>query len=93
MGTYVPDRFSLSQNYPNPFNPSTKIKFDIKETGFVKLKVFDVLGMEVETLVNEKLSAGSYETTFDGSKLSSGVYFYKIDAGDHTDVRKMTLVK
>jgi len=89
----IPDKFTLSQNYPNPFNPATKIKFDIKEPGLVKLTVYDLLGRAVATLLNENLTAGSYEKGFDGSKLTSGVYFYKLEAGDYTEVRKMTLVK
>ncbi|MBK8552561.1 MAG: T9SS type A sorting domain-containing protein [Ignavibacteria bacterium] len=81
----APGNFSLSQNYPNPFNPVTKLEFRISDYGFVSLKVYDVLGNEVRTLVNEKKSAGSYTITFDGSNLSSGIYFYKLTAGEYYD--------
>jgi mannosyl-glycoprotein endo-beta-N-acetylglucosaminidase len=96
---FVPAEFSLSQNYPNPFNPSTKIKFNIPsvETSrrdvFTTLKVYDILGNEVATLVNEEKSAGSYEVNFDGTKLSSGAYIYKLKAGLFTDAKKMILLK
>ena len=93
ISTIVPNNCSLSQNYPNPFNPSTKINFDIVKPGFVSLKVFDILGKEVATLVSENLSAGSYETDFDGSNLSSGVYFYRIETNEFTQVKKMILNK
>jgi hypothetical protein len=91
--TVQPDKFSLSQNYPNPFNPSTKIKFQLPKSAFVTLKVFDLLGKLVATLVNENKEAGYFELNFDASHLASGVYFYKIEAGDFTDVKKMALVK
>lgn len=86
-------KFELSQNYPNPFNPNTEIEYDLPKSTFVKLTIYDVLGNEVKTLVNEKQNAGSYNVEFDGSKLPSGVYFYKITAGDFTAVKKMVLVK
>jgi photosystem II stability/assembly factor-like uncharacterized protein len=92
----VPNKFSLSQNYPNPFNPNTKIKFDIPEQGvqhLVQVKVFDILGREVATLVNEELKPGTYEINFDGSNLSSGIYYYKLNAGDYTQSKKMVLMK
>jgi hypothetical protein len=89
----TPENFSLSQNYPNPFNPVTNIKFAIPSTGFVKLVVFDVLGREVASLVNEEMTAGNYTVDFDASSLSSGVYFYRIDAGNFTQTKKMLLVK
>lgn len=85
--------YNLSQNFPNPFNPATNINFSIPENGFVKIVVFDILGKEVATLVNEEKSAGEYRIMFDASELNSGVYFYKITAGDFTDVKKMLLVK
>jgi len=85
--------FTLEQNYPNPFNPSTKIKYQIQVGGFVSLKVYDVLGKEVATLVNGEKSAGSYEIEFDASKLSSGVYFYNLRSGDFTQTNKMVLMK
>jgi hypothetical protein len=89
----IPDQFSLSQNYPNPFNPTTTINFSIPKSGFVTLKVFDVLGREVSTLVNETRVAGNYSVDFDGSRLSSGVYFYRIQAGDFISIKKMMLTK
>ena len=89
----LPFKYSLEQNYPNPFNPSTNIKYQIVRNSFVKLIVFDALGREVETLVNEKKSPGTYEVTFDGSKLSSGIYFYKLETENFSDVKRMVLVK
>ena len=85
--------FSLSQNYPNPFNPSTHLEFGISELGFVSLKVYNVIGKEVKTLVNEIKPAGIYSIEFDGSDLPSGIYFYKIEVGHFSQVRKMILVK
>lgn len=93
IASEVPGVYSLYQNYPNPFNPSTKIKFKVKDSRFVTLKVFDVLGREVKTLVNEKLSPGTYESTFDGNGLNSDIYFYKLEAGDFSEVKKMILIK
>ena len=89
----IPDKFSLSQNYPNPFNPTTKVEFGISKLGFVTLKVYDALGNEIRTLVNENKSAGNYEVRFDGSNLSSGVYFYRLSAGEFVETRSMLLVK
>ncbi len=89
----IPGSFELKQNFPNPFNPSTTIRFNIPQTGFVSLKVFDVLGNEVTTLVNEELSANSYEISLNAAGLSSGVYFYKLVSGDFIDVKKMMLIK
>lgn len=88
-----PSAFSLSANYPNPFNPSTTIAFTVAKAGKVDIAVFNVLGQEVAKLVNSPLSAGSYKVSFDGSKLSSGLYFYRLSAGDATVTRKMTLLK
>jgi hypothetical protein len=100
LETEVPSTFSLEQNYPNPFNPITKIKFQVPlcHSGVgrnpnVILKVFDILGKEVATLVNESLQPGTYEVTFDAASLSSGVYFYKITTGDFSAIRKMVLVR
>lgn len=93
ISSNVPEGFSISQNYPNPFNPTTKIKFDLRTSENVKLVVFDAVGKEVATLVNEKLGAGSYEADFDGANLTSGIYFYKISAGSFNSVKKMMLVK
>ncbi|MEP0862682.1 MAG: T9SS type A sorting domain-containing protein [Ignavibacterium sp.] len=93
----TPETFLLEQNYPNPFNPTTKIRYSIPNVGFglaqTVLKVYDVLGNEVATLVNEEKPAGSYEVTFDASNLSSGIYFYKINAGSFSDTKKMILIK
>lgn len=89
----IPERFELSQNYPNPFNPSTAINFALPKSSLVKLKVYDIVGREVATLVNEELSPGAYEYTFDGSQLTSGVYFYRIEADGFTEIKKMMLVK
>lgn len=89
----VPDRFELAQNYPNPFNPSTTIRYSVPSTSPVTLKVYDVLGREVETLVHEEKSPGVYEINFDASKLASGLYIYRLVAGDFVSVKKMTLLK
>jgi hypothetical protein len=89
----TPYKYQLSQNYPNPFNPETNIRYEIPKNGFVKLIVYNILGREVETLVNENQSAGAYEVSFDGSNLSSGPYFYKLQAGDFSETKKMLLIK
>ena len=88
-----PETFYLHQNYPNPFNPSTNIKFDVARVGDVKIIVYDVMGREVQTLVNDKLQPGTYEATMDGSGLSSGIYFCRISADDFMKVIKLSLVK
>ena len=88
-----PARYSLSDNYPNPFNPVTNIQFTIPNSGHVNLKVYDVLGREVKNLVNEFKQAGSYIVSFDGSELSSGIYFYRLEAGDFVQVKRMILIK
>lgn len=89
----IPENYSLSQNYPNPFNPVTKIEYAIPEESAVILAVYDILGREIVTLVNEVQQAGSYSVNFDGSQFSSGIYFYRINAGDFTKIKKMQLVK
>jgi hypothetical protein len=89
----APQRYELTQNFPNPFNPQTDIVFRVKQEGVVTLKVFDLLGREVRTLVNEKKSAGVHRVTFDAHALPSGVYIYSISAGNFHDVKKMLLVK
>ncbi len=93
ISTVTPENYKLGQNYPNPFNPVTKINFAIPKSGLVSIKVYDVLGKEVQTLVNEVKTAGSYAVDFNGSNLASGIYFYKISVDGFTDVKKMTLVK
>jgi hypothetical protein len=93
ISTIVPDNFSLSQNYPNPFNPETKIKFDVPKASFTKLIIYDLLGREVTTLVNEELKPGTYGVDWDASAFSSGVYFYKIISGDYSETKKMVLIK
>ena len=93
ISSEVPDEYKLFQNYPNPFNPVTNIKFDIPRSSHVKLIIYDALGREVTTLVNEKLTAGSYETSWDGSSFPSGVYFYKLETDNFTNTRKMVLIK
>jgi hypothetical protein len=89
----IPEGFQLSQNYPNPFNPSTSIKFSIPNEEFVSLKVFNSLGEEVAELLNEIKQMGNYVVDFDASRLSSGVYFYKINAGSFVEIKKMMLIK
>ena len=91
ISSVIPKSYSLEQNFPNPFNPETKIKFDLPKNSFVTLKVYDLLGREVASLVSEQLGAGSYEIPFSG--VSSGVYFYKLEAGNFTDVKKMLMTK
>ena len=91
--TNIPAEFALGQNYPNPFNPSTTINYDLPSSNFVTLKIYDLVGKEVATLVNEKLDAGRYSATFNGANLASGMYFYKLAAGQFTFVRKMVLIK
>lgn len=89
----IPTKFYLKENYPNPFNPKTKIKFAIAKEGEVKIVVYDVRGREIQSLVNESLKPGLYDVFFDGSKYTSGVYLYKIIAGDYTETKKMLMVK
>lgn len=91
--TELPDKYSLSQNYPNPFNPETKIAFDIPQLSNVKLIIYDITGRAVATLVNQELQPGRYEYKFGGDKFASGVYIYKINAGDFSEVKKMFLIK
>ncbi len=85
--------YSLAQNFPNPFNPVTKISYSIPKSSEVSLTIYDILGQKVSELVREKQDAGSYSVEFNASSLSSGVYYYKIEAGDFTSIKKMTLVK
>jgi hypothetical protein len=89
----IPNRFSLSQNYPNPFNPKTKIDYEIPVNGKVTIKIYNQLGQEVANLVDENKEAGYYTTEFDGTNLASGVYFYRMETKEFTDVKKLMLIK
>ncbi len=89
----MPESFSLEQNYPNPFNPSTSIRFSINASAFTSLKVYDIVGRETATLVNEILKAGSYEAKFDASRVPSGIYLYSLQAGQKSETKKMILIK
>ena len=91
--TEKPEDYSLNQNYPNPFNPITRISYAIPKDGFVTLKVYDIIGREVANIINETKTAGYYTVDFDASKLSSGIYFYKLQSGTFTNVKRMVLVK
>jgi hypothetical protein len=93
IGNEVPALYSLEQNYPNPFNPKTNIRYSIPENSFVTLKIFDLLGREIKTLVNQNQISGKYSITFDMSGYASGLYLYKIQAGNFSDTRKMILIK
>jgi len=89
----IPIKFSLRQSYPNPFNPSTIIRFAIPEESFVTIKVFNILGEEITTLINENIIAGNYEAEFYLTTLPSGIYFYQIQAGSFIETKKMVLMK
>lgn len=89
----IPDKYSLSQNYPNPFNPSTTIKYSVPEQSFVKIKVFNLLGQEIAELVNKELQTGNYEVSFDATNFPSGIYFYRIEADNFVQTKKMILMK
>ncbi len=89
----IPLHYSLEQNYPNPFNPSTTIEYTIPQNGFVSLKVFNVLGKEVATLVNGQNESGKHEVDFDATSLNSGVYFYRIESGNFVETKKLVLLK
>jgi photosystem II stability/assembly factor-like uncharacterized protein len=93
ISTNIPEKFSLSQNYPNPFNPSTNIKFQIPEKSFTSIIVYDMLGKEVITLLNEELNAGYYNYQFNAENLNSGIYFYRIRTENFSETKKMVLVK
>ncbi len=88
-----PQTFSLEQNYPNPFNPVTKIKFTLASNEYTTLKVYDIIGKEITTLVNNQMEKGHYEINFDASNLPSGVYFYTLNAGGYKETRKMILMR
>ncbi|MBK7229800.1 MAG: T9SS type A sorting domain-containing protein [Ignavibacteriales bacterium] len=85
--------FSLSQNYPNPFNPSTNIQFALPHSGYVTLEIFSVTGERVDVLISEELNAGKYNYEWNGSNLTSGIYFYRLNAGNFVETRKMILLK
>ena len=89
----LPTSFSLEQNYPNPFNPSTTIKFAIPSDNKVVLKIYDILGREVTTLLNTQLKAGYHSIDWNASRLASGTYIYRLEAGNFTQVKKMILLK
>ncbi|MCH8942656.1 MAG: T9SS type A sorting domain-containing protein [Bacteroidetes bacterium] len=93
----IPNTFKLFQNYPNPFNPSTTISFQLPALSFVILKIYDVLGREVKTLINKEMKAGNYKVDFNASQLSSGIYFYRLSISggtkDFTSIKKMVLLK
>ncbi|MDQ3019532.1 MAG: YCF48-related protein [Bacteroidota bacterium] len=91
--SFIPDEFILEQNYPNPFNPNTVISYQLRVSSFISLKVYDLLGKQVATLINEKQNAGRYSVDFNGSNLPSGIYFYKIETGNFSETRKMILLK
>jgi hypothetical protein len=93
FGNNIPNALALDQNYPNPFNPSTKIQFEIPEAQFVTLKVYNLLGQEVATLINERLEAGRYRAEFDAANLPSATYFYRLQAGNFSQAKKMTVLK
>ncbi len=89
----IPTEYVLEQNYPNPFNPTTMITYSLPNDGMTKLVVYNVLGEQVKVLVNEHMQAGSYTTSFDGSNISSGVYFYKLQTNNQVQIKKMLLLK
>ena len=93
ISTEVPNGYRLEQNFPNPFNPNTVIRYSVTGNKYVSLKVYNALGNEVATLVNEKQNAGTYEVDFNGSGLSSGIYFYKFTSDNFTDTKRMILLK
>ncbi len=93
VSSNIPSKYILSQNYPNPFNPTTEMNFSIPVSGNTTLAIYNVLGQKVATLVNEELSAGSYKYQFDASNLTSGIYFYKLQSNDYSQVKKMMLIK
>jgi hypothetical protein len=88
-----PENYNLYQNYPNPFNPSTTIRYSITAPDLVRIKIYDILGREVKTLINEQKQAGTYEVQFDASGLASGIYLYRIESGKFIQTKKMILLK
>ncbi|CAN5447733.1 hypothetical protein BH10BAC5_BH10BAC5_15170 [soil metagenome] len=93
ISSSVPENFKLFQNYPNPFNPVTNIKFQIASQGLVKLTIYDIVGNQIRSLVNENMSPGSYSVDFDASEIPSGVYMYRLETAAYSDVKRMMLVK
>ena len=89
----LPEEFNLLQNYPNPFNPSTKIRLQVPALTYVLLEIYDLIGRRVSTLINREMNAGKYEVEFDGGRFSSGVYIYRLKAGNHISNKKMLLLK
>ena len=87
------DAFGLNQNYPNPFNPTTTIEFSIPKSGFTTLKIYNILGKEVATLVSNNLNKGNHTYQFERNNLASGIYYYQLVAGDYQEVKKMILLK
>ncbi|MCX6162189.1 MAG: T9SS type A sorting domain-containing protein, partial [Ignavibacteriae bacterium] len=93
LSSTIPDKFALKQNYPNPFNSMTNVKFQIVKGGLVDLKIFDLLGREIITLVNESLQPGTYEVRFDAKELSSGIYLYTLRTDNFSETKKMVLIR
>jgi hypothetical protein len=93
IGSEIPHEYKMYQNYPNPFNPTTKIRFDLPKTSNTKLIIFDILGKEVATLVNQNLSPGKYEVEWNASSLGSGIYFYRLSTENFSAVKKLVLIK
>jgi hypothetical protein len=89
----VPSKYNLSENYPNPFNPTTNFTYEISKAGFVSIKIYDILGREVATLVNEVKQAGSYPATWNALNAGSGIYFCKMQSGSFSATKKMILMK
>ena len=89
----IPETFNLMQNYPNPFNPSTTISFSLPSKSFVSLKIFDVIGNEIATIVNQELSAGNYTKQWNAENMSSGVYYYQLKAGNFSETKKLVLLR
>lgn len=93
LNNEIPSQYKLEQNFPNPFNPTTRIRFELTKSGYTSLKIFDVMGRELSSLVSTNLQAGKYEYEFNASGLSSGVYFYELISGDFKAIKKLTLIK
>ena len=91
--TTIPETIQLYQNYPNPFNPATTIQFSLPRSEFVELKVYNILGKKISTLVSKKLNQGNHTYTFDGRNLASGIYYYQVVTGESMEVKKMILIK